>query len=131
MRGRQEPGPEWRAICAHLREELIKVCPLTNRRFDNAPGTFRRAQVSVLSGVSLANIRRLVDHRLPGCPDTVVYLAQFLGMRVLLERVGPLPRPPKPAEGEGYKYGERVDKTRSGKRRRSKGRRLAARSRSR
>ena len=38
---------------------------------------------------------RMMDERMPSSPDTVTRLAKFLGMRVVLERVGPLPRAPK------------------------------------
>jgi hypothetical protein len=91
--GHPPPSPEWRAICAEVRREFIKVCPLSNRRFDNEPGTFRRTQIADFSGVSLANIRRLVDQQLPCDPDSVLGLARFLGMRFDLERIGPPPTP--------------------------------------
>lgn len=94
-KGRQDAGPEWRAICAAVCKELLKVCPLGNRRFVREEGTFSRQWVAWLSGVSLHNISRMVDERLPSSPDTVERLAQFLGMRIVLERVRPLPKPPK------------------------------------
>ncbi len=93
-RGRQDAGPEWCAICEQIRRELIVVCPLANRRFTREQGTFSRQWVAWLSGVSLSNIRRMLDERLPSSPDTVTRLARFLGMRVLVERVGPYPAPP-------------------------------------
>ena len=93
--GRQDAGPEWCAICAQVRAELLKVCPLSNRRFVREPGTFSRQWVAWRSGVSLANIRRMCDEELPSSPDTVERLAEFLGMKLILTRVAPLPVAPK------------------------------------
>ncbi len=107
MKGRQTAGPEWRALCAEVRAALLEVCPLSNRHFDNRPRTFRWTQVSALSGVSLHNLARLARHRLPGSPDTVTRLAEFLGLRLRLERFRPPPTPPASAPSEDYKYGER------------------------
>jgi len=93
-KGRQDAGPEWRAICAQIRKELLLVCPLSNRRFTRETGTFSRQWVTWSSGVSLANLRRMLDEQLPSSPDTVEKLAAFLGMQIVLKRVSPLPKPP-------------------------------------
>lgn len=93
-RGRQDAGPEWCAICEQVRRELVKVCPMENRRFTRLPGTFSRQWVAWRSGVSLANIRRMMDEKLPSSPDTVTRLAEFLGMKVRIDRTRPLPKPP-------------------------------------
>jgi hypothetical protein len=120
MRGRQKGGPEWQALCEQIRKAYLMVCPLSNHWLTNKPGTFLRSETIERSGVSLQNIRRLVDQKLPGTPETVIGLANFLGMRLVLKRVSPLPKPPPMDESEAYKYGVRTRRshTRGGKQRR-------------
>jgi hypothetical protein len=98
-KGRQDAGPEWCAICKKVRSQLLIVCPLSNRRFTSAPGTFRRQEVAWEAGVSLANLSRMMDEQLPSSPDTITRLAKFLGMRVFIDRIGPLPQGPDRIDG--------------------------------
>lgn len=120
MRGRQTSGAEWQRLCERVRGQFVRVCPHSNWWLTNEPGTFLRSEIVERSGVSLTNIRRLMDERLPATPDTIIKIAGFLGMRLVLRRVGNLPTPPPVSEYDAHKFGERSrrTRTRSGTRRR-------------
>ncbi|CAG1010950.1 hypothetical protein PHYC_03964 [Phycisphaerales bacterium] len=115
-KGRQDAGPEWRAICAAIRKDVLEVCPLSNRHFHTEPGTFRRQEIARRAGVSLANLSRMMDECLPSSPDTITRLAKFLGVRVVLERVGSLPIPRSYPEA-GRRPRGRGGRSRGGRRR--------------
>lgn len=82
MRGMQHAGPEWRKLCRELRSEVLKVSPLSNRRFTNTPGTYRRMEVAQQTGVNLAILRRFLDDNLPVLPDTALAVGRWLGFEL-------------------------------------------------